>query len=313
MALLGGQGLFLRLHDLDPARRLRLYRQSRSVGAGFRAGGDRESPDRTPVPDRRAYGDDRIPADDEAAGCPYPQRQSPPGRLDGGADLLSAVYPDGRRRAAQLPSGHLGLGFLAGGPWSGAVDLGQLAGVPDRDLRLGDGDFRHPLFQPHLSRDHHQRALPLHPPSGIPVEEPVLVVCDHAVPRHQRFGCRCDPQHRIARAGERGLLLAGEDRGAPPWRRGCEIPRLFRLDGAPCADHPGPVADRRSAAPGADRSCSLRSSYERELRNSLRRPAQYSRPTRHGTCRAGAGPGPCRCARSRGAGRGSRFRCRRPH
>ena len=100
---LGGQGLLPRLHDLDRARQL-VGGDPRRIAAG-------SPPIRSTlaiwliarhVHGRRDLRDRRLRADDEAARRPYPHRQSLCGGLDGGLDLLSALHPDGRRRAARL-------------------------------------------------------------------------------------------------------------------------------------------------------------------------------------------------------------------
>ncbi len=79
------------------------------------------------------------------------------------------------------------------------VDLGRMAGVSHGFLCLGDGRLRDALLEPHLSRRADQRAVPLHPPPGLSVEEPVLVVLDHAVLRHQRLAGRYGAQHLLPR------------------------------------------------------------------------------------------------------------------
>ena len=83
----------------------------------------------THVPRRRADRDGRLSADHEAARCADPQRQPLSGGLGCGADLLSAVHPDGRRRCARLPHQWLGMDVLAAGPCKRCnVDMGGCAG-----------------------------------------------------------------------------------------------------------------------------------------------------------------------------------------
>src|SRR3546814_1069869 len=79
--------------------------------------------------------------------------------------------------------------------------------------------FRSPLFEPDAPRRHHPRPLCLHPPPRLCLEESELVGRLAALPRHGRRLGRGAAQHRAAGAGQRGLLLAREDRGEASARR----------------------------------------------------------------------------------------------
>ena len=68
-----------------------------------------------------------------------------------------------------------GLVDVAGGSSGAAVAIGRGAGLPDRDLCLGDGGVRLALFQPDLPRRADERAVCLLAPPCLSVEEPVLV------------------------------------------------------------------------------------------------------------------------------------------
>src|SRR3546814_4858666 len=79
--------------------------------------------------------------------------------------------------------------------------------------------FRSPLFEPDAPRRHHPRPLCLHPPPRLCLEESELVGRLAALPRHGRRLGRGAAQHRAAGAGQRGLLLAREERGEASARR----------------------------------------------------------------------------------------------
>ena len=136
-----------------------------------------------------------------------------------------------------------------GGVRAAFMVVGRRAGRADRVLQLGDDGLRHPLFQPHLSWRGHQRAVSLHPPPGLSVEEPVLVVLGHAVPGRDRRSCDRDPQLLLPRLRQRDLLLARADRRGASAGRGREIPRLFRLDGRERRDHRAARASKAAGSP----------------------------------------------------------------
>jgi hypothetical protein len=105
---LGGQGLLPRLHDRHRARATGPERSAPARRDRYSQPVELALADHLHVHDRRRLRDRRLRADDEAARRPYPKRQPLCGGLDRGPDLLSALRPDGRGRAARLSSGHAG-------------------------------------------------------------------------------------------------------------------------------------------------------------------------------------------------------------
>jgi hypothetical protein len=102
---------------------------------------------------------------------------------------------------------------------------GGLLVLPHRPLCLGDGGVRASFFQPHPSRHPHPRALSSEPPSGLSLQEPVLVVLGAAFPVGEWKLGGCAAQLHTARHHLRRLLLACEDRGTTPLGRS-HLPRL---------------------------------------------------------------------------------------
>ena len=102
-----------------------------------------------------------LSAHDAAARFAHPHRQSVRGGLDGGADLLSAVRADGRRRAARLPSRHAArrvVALVRRAPVLLAV-IGAVLVALTAHLCLGDGGVRPALLEPDPSRHPDPRAV----------------------------------------------------------------------------------------------------------------------------------------------------------
>ncbi|KAJ8138864.1 hypothetical protein OY671_007923, partial [Metschnikowia pulcherrima] len=182
LARVDGEGLLLRLHDLDPARRVRCRGAGGSVAGGPRSGADRRPDDRDDVHGRRADRHGGLSAYDEAAGCADPHGEPLSRRSALGVDSLPAVHPDRRWRRARLSRQRGGVGLSAAGSHHAIVDSGGGAGAADRGLCSGDRGVRPALFQPHSARRAHQWALRHHPPSRLCVQERLSVAGLAAVP-----------------------------------------------------------------------------------------------------------------------------------
>jgi hypothetical protein len=107
--------------------------------------------------------------------------------------------------------------------WVVALECYQpFLGGPDprvrRRVRRGHVRVRRALFQPHPPRNPYERPLSFQQAPGLPREEPVVVahhVAVHPQPRMGRGGAKL----RAPRRGQRHLLPASQDGGAPPLAR----------------------------------------------------------------------------------------------